>query len=139
MKVIHLLRGGWLKLANLSMQQKLILLFVFLISVPITYVSYLSSRSIMGVIRQNAVNSAIQVAKDQTAVIDNYIADLKRYTTLPLYHTNVQQHLANPEASWEKSNDLHMFLSFLNHSKEEISAVYLVDQAGAVYYDNLTL
>lgn len=136
MKVIHLLRGGWLKLANLSMQQKLILLFVFLISVPITYVSYLSSRSIMGVIRQNAVNSAIQVAKDQTAVIDNYIADLKRYTTLPLYHTNVQQHLANPEASWEKSNDLHMFLSFLNHSKEEISAVYLVDQAGAVYYDN---
>jgi two-component system sensor histidine kinase YesM len=136
MKVMHLLRGGWLKLANLSMQQKLILLFVFLISVPITYVSYLSSRSMMGVIRQNAVNSAIQVAKDQTAVIDNYIADLKRYTTLPLYHANVQQHLANPEASWEKSNDLHMFLSYLNHSKEEISAVYLVDQAGAIFYDN---
>lgn len=136
MKVIHLLHGGWLKLANLSMQQKLILLFVFLISVPITYVSYLSSRSTMGVIRQNAVNSAIQVTKDQTAVLDNYIADLKRYTTLPLYHANVQQHLANPEASWEKNNDLHMFLSYLNHSKEEISAVYLVDQAGAIFYDN---
>lgn len=136
MKVIHLLRGVWLKLANLSMQQKLILLFVFFISVPITYVSYLSSRSTMEVIRHNAVNSAIQVTKDQTAVLDNYIADLKRYTTLPLYHANVQQHLANPEASWEKSNDLHMFLSFLNHSKEEISAVYLVDQAGAIFYDN---
>lgn len=136
MKVINLLRGGWLKLANLSMQQKLILLFVFLISVPITYVSYLSSRSTMEVIRQNAVNSAIQVTKDQTAVLDNYITDLKRYTTLPLYHANVQQHLANPEASWDKSNDLHMFLSFLNHSKEEISAVYLVDQAGAIFYDN---
>ncbi|MGG0825031.1 sensor histidine kinase [Paenibacillus turicensis] len=136
MKVIVLLRGGWLKLANLSMQQKLILLFVFLISVPITYVSYLSSRSTMEVIRQNAVNSAIQVTKDQTAVLDNYIADLKRYTTLPLYHANVQQHLANPETSWEKSNDLHMFLSFLNHSKEEISAVYLVDRAGAIFYDN---
>lgn len=136
MKVINLLRGGWLKLANLSMQQKLILLFVFLISVPITYVSYLSSRSTMEVIRQNAVNSAIQVTKDQTAVLDYYIADLKRYTTLPLYHANVQQHLANREQSWEKSNDLHMFLSFLNHSKEEISAVYLVDQAGAIFYDN---
>lgn len=109
---------------------------MFLISVPITYVSYLSSRSTMEVIRQNAVNSAIQVTKDQTAVLDNYIADLKRYTTLPLYHANVQQHLANPEASWEKSNDLHMFLSYLNHSKEEISAVYLVDQAGAIFYDN---
>lgn len=135
MKPLHLLRMSWLKLANLSMQQKLLLIFIFLISLPITVVSYMSSNSIMHAIQDKAITSAMQVTSDATETMDRYIADLKRYTILPLYNANVQIKLEQEDTSWEKSSELHMFLSYLIHSKEEISAVYLVDKAGMIYYD----
>lgn len=89
----------------------------------------------MYAIQSNAISSALQVTSDATDTLDRYIADLKRYTTLPLYNTNVQFNLEQEGTSWEKSSDLHMFLSYLIHSKEEISAVYLVDKWGMIFYD----
>lgn len=128
-------RTLWLFLANLPMERKLIVVFIFLISLPITYVSYLSSRSTFNSVLVNATSSAGQMAGSASDTIDRYVADLKRYTALPLYNTDVQFYLEQQDTDWDKNTGMSMFLSYLNHTKEEIVAVYLVDKYGSVYYD----
>lgn len=128
-------RRLWLLLANLPMERKLIVVFIFLLSLPITYVSYLSSRSTFHSVLQSSTNSAGQMADNASDTIDRYVADLKRYTTLPLYNTDVQFFLEQENTDWEKNTSMSMFLSYLNHTKEEIIAVYLVDKYGTVFYD----
>lgn len=125
----------WLFLANLPMERKLIVVFVFLISLPITYVSYLSSRSMFNSVLVNATEGASQMTSNASDTIDRYVADLKRYTALPLYNTDVQFYLTQQNTDWEKNTSMAMFLSYLNHTKEEIIAVYMVDQYGSVFYD----
>jgi two-component system sensor histidine kinase YesM len=122
-------------LANLPMERKLIVVFVFLISIPITYVSYLSSRATFNSVLQSSTKSAEQMADSASDTIDRYVADLKRYTALPLYNTDVQFYLGQQNADWEKNTSMSMFLSYLNHTKDEMIAVYLVDQYGYVFYD----
>ncbi|OKP98911.1 sensor histidine kinase [Paenibacillus sp. P46E] len=128
-------RQLWLYLANLPMERKLIVVFVFLISMPITYVSYLSSRSTFNSVLVNATSSASQMADSASNTIDRYVADLKRNTALPLYNTDVQFYLEEKGTNWNKNSSMSMFLSYLNHTKEEIIAVYLVDKYGLVFYD----
>lgn len=120
------------------MERKLIVVFIFLISIPITYVSYFSSRSTFNSVLVNATTSAGQMADSASDTIDRYVADLKRYTALPLYNTDVQFYLEQEHTDWEKNTGMSMFLSYLNHTKEEIVAVYLVDKYGSVYYDQST-
>ncbi|QUL55781.1 sensor histidine kinase [Paenibacillus tritici] len=128
-------RTLWLFLANLPMERKLIVVFIFLISMPITYVSYLSSRSTFNSVLVNATDSAGQMADSASGTIDRYVEDLKRYTALPLYNTDVQYYLEQQGTDWDKNTGMSMFLSYLNHTKAEIVAVYLVDKYGSVYYD----
>ncbi|MHA6534061.1 cache domain-containing sensor histidine kinase [Paenibacillus sp. BAC0078] len=128
-------RQLWLFLANLPMERKLIVVFVFLISMPITYVSYLSSRSTFNSVLLNATSSASQMVDSASDTIDRYVADLKRNTALPLYNTDVQFYLEEKGTNWNKNSSMSMFLSYLNHTKEEIIAVYLVDKYGLVFYD----
>jgi two-component system sensor histidine kinase YesM len=120
------------------MERKLIVVFIFLISLPITYVSYLSSRSTFNSVLVNATTSAGQMAGSASDTVDRYLADLKRYTVLPLYNTDVQFYLEQKNTDWEKNTSMSMFLSYLSHTKEEIVAVYLVDKFGSVFYDKST-
>ncbi|MEK5252645.1 sensor histidine kinase [Paenibacillus sp. FSL F4-0125] len=131
------LRKMWLFLANLPMERKLIVVFIFLISLPITYVSYLSSRSMFNSVLVNATESASQMTSNASDTIDRYVADLKRYTALPLYNTDVQFYLTQQNTDWDKNTGMAMFLSYLKHTKEEIIAVYMVDQYGSVFYDRV--
>ncbi|WP_150265066.1 cache domain-containing sensor histidine kinase [Paenibacillus tepidiphilus] len=128
-------RKLWLFLANLPMERKLIVVFVFLVSLPITYVSYMSSRSTFQSVLAGSADSAGQMADSASDTIDRYVADLKRYTSLPLYNTDVQLYLEQRSTDWDKNTGMSMFLSYLNHTKDEIVAVYLADKFGSVYYD----
>ncbi|WP_379163694.1 sensor histidine kinase [Paenibacillus sp. sgz5001063] len=117
------------------MERKLIVVFVFLISMPITYVSYLSSHTTFNSVLMHATASASQMADSASDTVDRYVADLKRNTTLPLYNTDVQFYLEEKNTDWDKNTSMSMFLSYLSHTKEEIIAVYLVDKYGLVFYN----
>lgn len=133
----RIVRSIWLFLANLPMERKLIVVFIFLISLPITYVSYLSSRSTFNSVLSSSTKSAGQMADSASDTTDRYVADLKRYTALPLYNTDVQFYLEQRNTDWEKNTSMSMFLSYLNHTKEQIIAVYLVDKYGSVFLTGL--
>ncbi|MFP4977307.1 sensor histidine kinase [Paenibacillus sp. CN-4] len=134
----NILRKGWRALANLSMEKKLIVIFVFLLTLPITYVSYLSARSTFNSVLKNASSNAAQVTGNASDTVDRYVSDLKRSTLLPLYNTEVQYYLQQPVTDWGKNVTVGMFLSYLKHTKDEITAVYLVDKYGSIFYDKAT-
>ncbi|MBW4082431.1 sensor histidine kinase [Paenibacillus sp. S150] len=133
--ILGIIRKIWLFLANLPMERKLIVVFVFLISMPITWVSYMSSRSMFNSVIANATERSGQMTSNASDTIDRYVADLKRYTSLPLYNTDVQLYLTQKNTDWEKNTGMSMFLSYLKHTKNEILAVYMVDQYDSIFYD----
>lgn len=133
--ISRIMHKGWLSLANLSLEKKLILTFVFLLTLPITYVSYLSAHSTFNSVLQNATNNAIQMADHASNSIDRYVADLKRSTILPLYNSDVQYYLEQEQTDWGKNVSINMFLSYLIHTKDEIAAVYLVDSFNHIFFN----
>lgn len=133
--ISNVFRKAWVFFANLSMQKKLIIIFVFLISLPITYVSYSSYRANSNSILNNMTSSAGQMTDNAMDKVDRYIADLKRYTILPLYNKDVEKHLDQRETDWDKNTSIYMFLMYLANTKEEIAAVYLTDRFGTIFYN----
>ncbi|MBU5671087.1 cache domain-containing sensor histidine kinase [Paenibacillus brevis] len=118
------------------MQKKLVVIFVFLITLPIIYVSYSSYRTNSNAKLASTTESAGQLADNAMDKVDRYIADLKRYTILPLYNKDVQRFLDQEGTDWDKNSTVIMFLSYLTHMKEEIAAVYMVDRYGMIFYNH---
>lgn len=137
MKRIRLMvRACWMFFANLSMQKKLVVIFIFLISLPITYISYASYKSNSSVVLASATASAGQLTDNAMDKVDRYIADLKRYTGLPLYNKDVQKYLDQQGTDWDKSSAVNMFLVYLTNIKDEIAAVYMTDRYDTIFYYN---
>lgn len=126
----------WSFFANLSMQKKLVVIFVFLITLPITYVSYSSYRTNSDAMLASTTESAGQLADNAMDKVDRYIVDLKRSTILPLYNKDVQKYLDQKGTDWDKNSSVNMFLMYLANTKEEISAVYMTDRYGTIFYFN---
>lgn len=132
----NLFRKSWLFFANLSMQKKLVVIFVFLITLPITYVSYSSYRTNSNSVLASTTASAGQMTDNAMDKVDRYIADLKRYALLPLYNKDVQKYLDQKGTDWDKNSSVNMFLMYLANTKEEISAVYMIDHYNSIFYYN---
>ncbi|WP_411828891.1 cache domain-containing sensor histidine kinase [Paenibacillus macerans] len=130
-----LFRKAWLLFANLSMQKKLVIVFVFLISLPVTYFSYTSYRSSFRLVQSSTTEAARLMTDNAMDKADRYIADLKRYTSLPLYNKEVQRYLDQRGTDWDKSTSIDIFLMYLNNTKDEILSAYLVDRYDMVYYN----
>lgn len=131
---MKLWRKLWLPFANLSMQKKLVIIFVFLISLPITYFSYSSYRSSFELVLGSTTDAANLMTDNAMDKVDRYIADLKRYTLLPLYNKDVQKYLDQQGTDWDKNTTMDMFLMYVNNTKEEILSTYLVDRYDTVFY-----
>ncbi|WP_410999434.1 sensor histidine kinase [Paenibacillus sp. TH7-28] len=127
-------RKAWLFFANLSMQKKLVIVFVFLISLPITYFSYTSYRSSFRLVQSSTTEAAHLMTDNAMDKVDRYIADLKRYTSLPLYNKEVQKYLDQQGTDWDKSTAIDIFLMYLNNTKDEILSAYLVDRYDMIFY-----
>lgn len=133
--IYRLIRKVWLCFANLSMQKKLVIIFIFLISLPITYVSFTSYRSSFKLVQSSTTAAANQMTDNAMDKVDSYIADLKRYTILPLYNKDVQKYLDQRGTDWDKRTTIDIFLMYLNNTKEEIVSAYLADRYDAVFFN----
>lgn len=115
--------------------KKLVIVFVFLISLPVTYFSYTSYRSSFRLVQSSTTEAARLMTDNAMDKADRYIADLKRYTSLPLYNKEVQKYLDQRGTDWDKSTSIDIFLMYLNNTKDEILSAYLVDRYDMVYYN----
>ena len=63
--------------ANLSMKRKMIIVFVFLILIPMTLNSYISYRSYSELIKVNTAKFVLEISSRFLDKMDDYISDVK--------------------------------------------------------------
>ncbi len=124
----------WHSIANSSMKKKLIIVFVFLITLPLTLTSYISFQYYSKSLQSNAQAYVSRTASELMDKLENYISDVKRISALPLFMTDMQQKLAQP-LSIEKMRSLEPVVLSLNNIKKDSTSVYIIDNYDELYYN----
>jgi two-component system sensor histidine kinase YesM len=130
------LRWGWNSFANASMEKKLIVVFIFLISLPILLAGYFSYRNYSQSIKDNSTAYVMQVSSKIVEKLDDYMIDLKRISATPLYLKELQEYLSDPSIDVQKERFiLTNIWSMENFKGNNNITVYMEDKAGHLFYN----
>lgn len=133
-------RGAvWFKLrgsfANLSMQTKLLVVFLFLVTLPITAVSFLSFRDYSQSFEKNTTEYAVEMTAKTLQGLDDYIEDLFNLSSMPLYNADFLHLLNDPDTGLAKLKSMELFIMNLNRVKQDTASVYVFDNFGHMFYN----
>jgi len=120
---------------NLSMQQKLVIVFLFLVSLPIVMISYASSYYYTRSIEANTTAYAAEVTSKMLAKLDDYVTDLYNMSAMPLYNSDFLRMLAVPDMGLDKVKSIDLYVANLNKIKPDTVSVYVFDLYGNVFYN----
>ncbi|AEI40680.1 cache domain-containing sensor histidine kinase [Paenibacillus mucilaginosus] len=158
LKRLHLwpLRGRLVQLTQLRMEWKLIIIFVCLLIIPISLLSYYSDQNYVSSVQDNTSAYVQEVSKETANRLDEYIQDMEKLSTIPAYVDEIKENLelsnryyeslesgqtGAPAASQsltlssvEIRQRIESSINFLNNIKEDTTSVYLFDQYGNAYY-----
>ncbi|MDR6551153.1 sensor histidine kinase [Paenibacillus qinlingensis] len=123
----------WHWIIRLSLTQKLITVFVILITVPIVAISMISYSSYSKSIETNTALYVNQISQKILERVDQYVSDIKRVTGSQIYMQDIQESLANPNKTVEENNRLQNFVKGLNSLKNDTESVYIFDNYGNMY------
>ncbi|NQX57919.1 sensor histidine kinase [Paenibacillus qinlingensis] len=123
----------WHWIVRLSLTQKLITVFVILITVPIVTISMISYASYSKSIEKNTALYVNQISQKILERVDQYVSDIKRVTGSQIYMQDIQESLANPNKTVEENNRLQNFVKGLNSLKNDTESVYIFDNYGNMY------
>ncbi|WP_135555485.1 cache domain-containing sensor histidine kinase [Paenibacillus cymbidii] len=127
--------------ANLSMQSKMIVIFVFLISLPILMVGYVSYRNYSHASQGLTTDYVAYIAANNLNRLDDYVTDLFNMSAMPLYMSSRQsnedfmKYLGSPLMSVDKSYFMDRYLLYLNKIKPDTVSVYAFDNYDNVFYN----
>ncbi|WP_135549551.1 hypothetical protein [Paenibacillus cymbidii] len=127
--------------ANLSMQSKMIIIFVFLISLPIMMVGYVSYRNYSHASERLTTNYVAYIAANNLTKLDDYVTDLFNMSAMPLYMSTSQpaedfmKYLESPLMNVDKVSYMDRYLQFLNKIKPDTVSVFAFDNYGNVFYN----
>lgn len=125
----------WHSFANGSMKKKLIIVFVFLITLPLTLTSYISFRNYSKSIQENTTTYVLGTTSGLLDKLDSYIMDIKRISALPLFMTEMQMKLNQPEQSIDKIRSIELAVLSINNIKQDTTSVYIIDNYDELYYN----
>ncbi|MEW9702069.1 sensor histidine kinase [Paenibacillus sp. SI8] len=124
-----------LLLSNMSMARKLIVVFVFLIILPITLTGYVSYQNYSKSIKKNTSLYATQLTDNITNRLDDYIGDMEQISQIPLYLTSLQQLLEDRSQSLtQKQVEMENYIRILNNIKRGTNSIYIFDIHNNKYY-----
>jgi two-component system, sensor histidine kinase YesM len=121
--------------ANGSMKKKLIIVFVFLITLPLTLTSYISFRNYSNSIQETTTKYVLGTTSELMDKLDSYILDIKRISALPLFMTEMQMKLTQPEPTIDKIRSVELSVLSINNIKQETTSVYIIDNYDELYYN----
>lgn len=138
------------------MEGKLLIVFLFLIILPIGGLSFLSARSYSSSIEDNTINYASQLTDKMMDKLDDYLFDMKKISIIPSYigeikdglkmsnryyggvsAKNVDSETILPSEQQQIINiqkKIGSSIYFLNNIKSGTNTVYLFDNYGNPYY-----
>lgn len=117
------------------MGNKLALLFVFLIIVPISTTSIVSYRYYSRSLTDKATEYASQLSLNLMDKLDTYMTDIERISVVPLYLTDMQQSLQSATSNLSDQRQIDLYIEIMNHMKESTHSVYIFDHLGNVHYN----
>ncbi|GGA08249.1 sensor histidine kinase YesM [Paenibacillus marchantiophytorum] len=122
-------------MSNLSMEKKLIIVFVFLIILPIMLTGYISYQNYSKSIKKNTSLYASQLTNNITNRLDDYIGDMEQISQIPLYLTPLQQLLEDKSQSLTaKQVEMESYIRIMNNIKRGTNSIYIFDNDNNKYY-----
>lgn len=147
----------WSFFADLSMERKLFLVFLVIITLPLSFIGLISFKSYSDSIQSNTIAYSEKLIDQMMDGIDGYIEDMKRISSMPAYVQDIRQNLISSNRYYEQKQqmegdgnvsvapgDLNLLLSiqrgiesnisFINNIKSGANSVYIFDKYGNGYY-----
>ncbi|MFD0693315.1 sensor histidine kinase [Paenibacillus sp. GCM10027628] len=125
----------WVSFTNLSMQQKLLIVFLVLVTLPIMLVSYGSSYYYSRSIQTSTTAYATEITSNMMTKLDDYVTDLYNMSEMPLYNSDFLYWLEDPNMGLDKQQSMDLYVANLNKIKPDTVSVYVFDRYGNVYYN----
>ncbi|WP_239712396.1 hypothetical protein [Paenibacillus sp. 19GGS1-52] len=148
----------WSIIADMSMERKLLLVFLIIITLPLSFISVITYKSYSGSIQGNTIAYSEKLIDQMMDGIDDYIEDMKRISSMPAYVNDIKQNLIRSNHYYEQKSvmdgsegsaslspsDFDLLLSiqrgiegnisFINNIKSGANSVYIFDGYGNGYY-----
>jgi len=117
------------------MQQKLLIVFLALVCLPLFMISYASSYYYMRSIKANTTSYATEITSKTLLKLDDYVTDLYNMSAMPLYNKDFLEWLADPNTTLDKEQGMDLYIRNLNKIKPDTVSVYVFDNYGTVKYN----
>lgn len=148
----------WSFIKDMSMERKLLLVFLIIITLPLSFISIISYSSYSESIKDNTIAYSEKLIDQMMDGIDDYIEDMKRISSMPAYVNDIKQNLIRSNRYYEQKQmmegeakseqlapgDFDLLLSiqrgiegnisFINNIKRGANSVYIFDGYGNGYY-----
>ncbi|WP_040949984.1 cache domain-containing sensor histidine kinase [Gorillibacterium massiliense] len=157
MKINIILRRRLSALKDMRMEHKLLLVFLLLVTLPLTFISYFSYTNYSRSIQEKTIVYSTNMLDSMIARVDDYIDDMIRISSIPAYQDDIKQNLMRSNKYHEQRAELtgssnvstapmdfdlqlsiqrgiERNMSFINNIKRGANSVYIFDQYGNGYY-----
>ncbi|WP_181909553.1 cache domain-containing sensor histidine kinase [Paenibacillus taihuensis] len=128
---------GWLGLTmngGMTMQKKLIVVFIFLILIPIVAIGYISYENYLQSINKNTKNYVAEVVAKMQSKLDDSVSDMNAISKIPLYSEELQQYLAHSQKDLDEQRRIDFYIGLMNNIRKDTYSVYIFDNYGNVFY-----
>lgn len=125
----------WVAFANLNMQQKLLIVFLALVCLPLVMIGYASSSYYTRSIQANTTDYAAEITSKTLLKLDDYVTDLYNMSAMPLYNSDFLDWLADPNTTFAKEQGMDLYIRNLNKIKPDQVSVYVFDNYGQIKYN----
>ncbi|MCA0756069.1 sensor histidine kinase [Paenibacillus sp. N4] len=147
----------WAAIGSMRMERKLFLVFLLLITLPLSFIGYLSYSNYSRSIEEKTIVYSTKMLENMMVRVDDYIEDMVRISSIPAYQDDIKQNLIRSnsyyaqrrqstpgEGASQVPEDFNLLLSiqrgiegnisFINTIKRGANSVYIFDQYGNGYY-----
>lgn len=147
----------WVRFGDMNMERKLLLVFLVIITLPLSVLAIINFQSYSRSIQANTIAYSEKLTDQMLDGIDDYIEDMKRISSMPAYVNEIKQNLIRSNQFYEEKNkrekdgntapspgDFDTLLSiqrgiegnvsFINNIKRGANSVYIFDNYGNGYY-----
>jgi two-component system sensor histidine kinase YesM len=145
----------WAAFGGMRMEGKLFIVFLLLITLPLSFIGYISYSNYSRSIEEKTIVYSTKMLENMMIRVDDYIEDMVRISSIPAYQNDIKQNLILSNSYYEQRqtaagdnnlvpDDFDLLLSiqrgiegnisFINTIKRGANSVYIFDQYGNGYY-----
>lgn len=96
----------WSFIGDMSMERKLLLVFLIIITLPLSFISVISFKSYSKSIEYNTIAYSEKLIDQMMDGIDDYIEDMKRISSMPAYVNDIKQNLLRSNRYYEQKQGM---------------------------------